>query len=80
MKVSLAVWGAWAAAFLVLELLAVADVVPWNTLSWTAWQIEAWQAWTGLLFAGGLFVLLLHIVFRWPGHAHKLPREEEGDR
>jgi hypothetical protein len=79
---SLAIWAAWGLAFLILELLAVSDRVPWNTLSWTSWQIQArGPGFLSLAAAGGLFVLLLHIVFKWPGHKHKLPVEEtEGSR
>jgi len=67
-QVSLAVWLSWAFLFLVLETLALLDVVPWNSLSWTAWQIQARWPLTAIGFAGGLFVLLLHIVLpgSWP--------------
>ena len=79
---SLLIWGIWGASFLILEMLAVFDRVPWNTLSWTSWQIQArGPGVLSLVAAGGLFVLLLHIVFRWPGHDHRLPREDtEGKR
>ena len=84
---SLAIWLSWAALFLILELWAVTRwpfEPPWNSLSWTAWQIQARWPITGLAFAGGLFVLLLHIVLpgHWPRRGNKYPKidEQEGDR
>ena len=79
---SLIVWMIWVSMFLVLEMLAVFDVVPWNTLSWTAWQSQARWPILGLVFAGGLFVLILHIVIpgsSWPRRAHKR-QYTEGDK
>lgn len=60
------VWGAWFAAFVILELLAVSGAVPWQTLSTTAWGVEKLSSWVRLLVAVGLFVLLLHIVWGFP--------------
>lgn len=81
---SLTVWLSWAALFLVLEIVGLTDRVPWNSLSWTAWQIQARWPITGLAFAGGLFVLLLHIVLpgHWPRRDNKYPEvdEPEGKR
>ena len=63
---SLAVWGAWLALFLCLELLAVFGVVPWGTLSSTAWRAETLVKVLRWVFLVGLAVLLVHIVSRWP--------------
>jgi hypothetical protein len=67
---SYVVWGVWFAAFVVLELLGRfghdAGVIPWRTLSDTAWSIEAWSWIAKLVVFSGLCILLVHIVFRWP--------------
>jgi hypothetical protein len=67
---SLLVWGlGWGGAFLVLELWAVTEwpyPPPWNTLSWTVWQLAARSAVLAMVIAGAMFVLLLHFVL--PGH------------
>lgn len=65
---SLAVYAAWGLSFVSLEMGAVADRTNWNTLSWTAWQLQSRSGLFSLAFAAGLFVLLLHIVLpgRWP--------------
>lgn len=78
-RVSLVIWSAWAALFVVLEFLAVFDVVPWNTLSWTAWQLQALSGLFSIAFAAGLFVLLLHIVLpgRWPRRGTGYPKRDE---
>lgn len=74
----LLVWGGWFFSFVVLELLAVFDKTPWNTLSWTAWQIQAHTPGATVAMAAGLFVLLLHIVL--PGHwpSRRPPEGPEG--
>jgi hypothetical protein len=61
-----AVWGAWFAIFVVLELLGNFNLVPWNTLSSFSWQLERLSDWVKLLFFAGLAILLVHITFRWP--------------
>lgn len=63
---SYAVWGAWVALFLVLEFLGLFRVVPWISLSETAWSIENLSAWIKVLMLAGFVVLTVHIVFRWP--------------
>lgn len=60
------VWAVWFAAFVVLEFLAVFGVVPWQTLSSTAWGIEKLTSWAKIICLAGLVVLTVHIVFRWP--------------
>ena len=60
------VWAAWFAAFVVLELLAVAGVVPWQTLSSTVWAIERLSAWAKIVILAGLCVLTAHIVWGFP--------------
>jgi hypothetical protein len=76
---SLIVWGCWAALFVVLEFLAVFDKTSWNTLSWTAWQLQARSGLFSIAFAGGLFVLLLHILLpgRWPRRGVGYPKRDE---
>lgn len=64
MRTSLAVWGAWLALFLTLELPAAFHLVPWLTLSRTSWQAEQWWEPVRLLLEVFLAVLLLHICFR----------------
>jgi len=62
----LAVWAAWLAVFLALELPSkdVLGVWPWPSLSRTAWDCEA--AWhpASLVFELFLLVLFAHIVWR----------------
>jgi hypothetical protein len=62
----LIVWGAWLALFLALELMALFRIVPWPTLSRTAWDTE--DAWAPIQFVIliGLAVLLVHIVAGGP--------------
>lgn len=66
MLISRLVWGGWLALFLVLEFLGLFRVVPWVTLSETVWDLEAKYRVLACLIAGGLFVLTLHLAFRWP--------------
>lgn len=66
MLVSRIVWGSWLLLFLVLELLGLYRVFPWVTLSETVWDLEAKYRILACLIAGGLFVLTLHLAFRWP--------------
>lgn len=67
---SLIIWaGIWGGLFLAFELPAATGwpkEPPWNTLSWTVWQIAARHAVFAMAIAGGMFVLLLHFVL--PGH------------
>lgn len=63
---SLVVWGAWLALFLALELLGYFRVGPWITLSETVWGLEMKYRLIALFVAGGLFMLILHLAFRWP--------------
>ena len=74
---SLAVWGLWFGAFVVLELLAVKDWVPWNTLSWTSWELQSRSGVFSVAFLAGLFVLLIHVAFRWPSKRYQPPQEDE---
>lgn len=60
------VWAVWFAAFVVLELLAVFNVVPWQTLSSTAWGIEKLSDIAKIVILAGLVVLTVHIVAHWP--------------
>jgi len=64
--VSRIVWGSWLLLFLVLELLGYFRAVPWVTLSETVWDLEFKYRFLALLVAGGLFVLTLHLAFKWP--------------
>lgn len=79
-QISLVVWCAWGLAFLILEVAAWQDWVPWNTLSWTVWQIFARNLWIAIFGIGLMFSLLLHFAFRWP-RSSSYPREDtEGKR
>lgn len=60
------VWAVWFAAFVGLELLAAFGVVPWQTLSSTAWGIESLSDVAKIVILAGLVVLTVHIVFHWP--------------
>ena len=60
------VWAAWFLTFVVLELLAVAHVAPWQTLSGTAWGIEKLSDTAKIITLAGLTVLTAHIVFHFP--------------
>lgn len=83
---SLLVWGLlWGGLFIVLELWAVFEwptAPPWNTLSWTIWQIAARSAVAAMVIAGAMFVLLLHFVLpnHWPRGGRRPVDEPEGDR
>ena len=63
---SYAVWGGWFALFLVLEFLGIFHVTPWQSLSDTAWSVEAVSSWIKVACLAGLIILTVHIVFRWP--------------
>ena len=78
-QISLCVWGIWALLFVTLETLALCDLVPWNTLSWTVWQLQARSGFFSITIAGGLFVLLLHFILpgRWPGRGTEYPKKDE---
>ena len=62
------IWGAWLAcvigSFLLLEIPAVRDVVPWNTMTWTYRQTFTRHQWFGLLFVGFLAVLTAHMFWK----------------
>lgn len=60
------VWGAWLLLFLILELLAVFHVVPWQPLSDMAWHLESMSSIFKWVFFIGLSLLLVHIVSGWP--------------
>ena len=64
-----AVWVAWLAIFLGLELPAVFKDVPWATLSSTSWGLEQWWHPVRLILEVFLAVLLLHICFRLSAQA-----------
>lgn len=66
MATSYLVWGIWFALFVILEFLGLFRVVPWVTLSETAWSLEALSGLVKILFLSGLTVLTVHIVFNWP--------------
>jgi hypothetical protein len=77
---SLCIWCTWGLLFLVAELLAWRDLVPWNTLSWTVWQISARNVLFAMVTAGSLFVLLLHFAFGFPNRGRFKREDTEGDR
>ena len=77
---SLAVWLGWAALFLVLELAAWRDLVPWNTLSWTVWQIFARSGWLAVVGIGLMFSLLLHFALGFPNRNRPKIEDTEGKR
>ena len=64
--VSLLVWfGLFATIGVCLELLAWADAVPWNTLTWTIRQTFAHYGQGAYLgFFGLLAVFMAHIVYK----------------
>ena len=77
---SLLVWGAWGLLFLMLELAAWRDLTPWNTLSWTVWQIFARSAWLSIVGIGLMFSLLLHFAFGFPTRNRFKRERTEGKR
>ena len=77
---SLLIWGTWGALFLGAELAAWRDLVPWNTLSWTIWQIMARSVVLALAIVGGMFVLLLHFAIGFPNRGRFKKQRTEGDR
>lgn len=63
-----AVYGPWFLAWVALEITSVVWAgCPWPTLSRTAWNLEDKWDWTRILFLAGLGVLLVHIVWGFPG-------------
>lgn len=66
MTLSRVVWACWLGLFLVLEALGYFRTFGWVTLSETVWDLEAKYRILACLIAGGLFVLTLHLAFRWP--------------
>jgi uncharacterized integral membrane protein len=78
---SLTVWaGIWATQFLVFEALAWRDKVPWNTLSWTIWQLSARSTMVAMAVTGGMFILTLHFAFGFPNRGRFKREDTEGDR
>jgi hypothetical protein len=62
------VYGPWFVLWLVLELTSIYwKSCPWPTLSRTVWHLEDRWDWTQIVFLAGLVVLLVHIVFKFPG-------------
>jgi hypothetical protein len=62
------IWGAWFCLFVVPEVLAtIGYLVPWPTLSTTAWNVQRHSSWFSILFLAGMTVLTVHVVFHWPG-------------
>lgn len=62
------IWSIWFGLFAVPELLAAfGKLVPWPTLSTTAWNLQRHSSWFSILFLAGLAVLTAHIVFHFPG-------------
>ena len=80
---SIAVWlGLWLGVFAVLEGLALLDVVPWNTFSWTFGQVAARYRLLALVLFSATAALLIHLNFGWPTRKGTRPEREEteGDR
>lgn len=70
---SITVWGTLLGIVLVAEILAWQDWVPWNTLSWTLWQLQAiWSA-VAIIVAAVMAILSLHFLFRWPSRKRWQP-------
>lgn len=63
LSVSDAVWGGWIVLFLIIELLAVAGIVPWDTLSNTSWLNEKMYPILRTILFGFLLGLAVHIRF-----------------
>jgi surface polysaccharide O-acyltransferase-like enzyme len=59
-----AVWAAWLALFLVLELTAFFGVAPWTTLSQTSWLNEREYPILRTILFGFLIGLAVHIRFQ----------------
>jgi hypothetical protein len=59
-----AIWAAWLALFLVLELSAFFNLAPWNTLSSTAWLNEKSYPILKTILFGFLVGLAVHIRFQ----------------
>ena len=75
---SLAVWvGLWLGLFLILEVLAVFDLAPWNTFSWTFAQVCARNRVLALGLFGATAVLLVHLNFGWPTRKGTRPDVED---
>jgi hypothetical protein len=77
---SLLIWCTWGALFLVAEIAAWQDWVPWNTLSWTIWQLSARSTMVAMGVAGGMFILTLHFAFGFPNRGRFKREDTEGDR
>ncbi len=80
---SLLAWiGGWMVLFAVLETLAVLDVVPWNTFSWTFAQLAARNRLAAILLLGITGALFFHLNFGWPSRKGTRVdvQETEGDR
>lgn len=72
-RASFAIWAAWFLAFVAYEVSAAFDAVPWNTLSWTSWELQSRNSAFSIAFLAGLFVLLIHIAFRFPNKKRYQP-------
>jgi hypothetical protein len=59
-----AIWAAWLALFLVLELSAFFGLAPWNTLSSTSWANEKMYPILKTILFGFLVGLAVHIRFQ----------------
>ena len=58
------IWGFWIALFLALEIPAALGLVPWKTLSETAWLDEQRYAILKTILFGFLIGLAVHIRFQ----------------
>lgn len=58
------VWAAWLLLFLVLELTAVFNFTPWDTLSQTSWLNEMRYPWLKPILVGFLIGLVIHIGYQ----------------
>lgn len=67
-QISLIVWGTWLSvtvvSFLALELPAVGDATPWNTLTWTFRQMFARYQGFGLIFVGLVAAFVAHLFWK----------------
>lgn len=65
---SLIVWGIWlvlvVSSFLSLEILALEDVGPWNTLTWTLRQMFVRSQLFGLVFVGLVAAFITHLFWK----------------
>jgi hypothetical protein len=76
-QTSLLVWGLWGLLFLALEIAGWRKWVPWNTLSWTVWQIFARSIFVEIVEIGLMFSLLLHFALGWPNRSRHKRQDDE---